>query len=237
MALVRKGHKTGSRYTQTELAKAIGVERNTVNGWMRRGSLPRDPAILSRLARELDVNIPWLTEGTGPGFPGSVRRDEAAVDALRDAPKPPLSGGARVWIQEELLDYARAGATQQEVDFAKALLESVPLWAFYSNGVDDYETEAGVLRGLRSIGSLIRYELRLRGRPVQTRPLVDYTAAMSAILSLDEFAGPANAGPAGTKSGAPSVLGSAAQRAAAAKRERAEERAAEPPRRRRPKGA
>lgn len=53
----------GHRYTQNDLAVAVGVERNTVSRWENRGMLPKDPHMIATLARVLRVSVDWLVGG------------------------------------------------------------------------------------------------------------------------------------------------------------------------------
>lgn len=55
----------GSRWTQEDLALAVGVERNTVSRWENGGMLPKDPAIIATLSRVLKVSSDWLLGGLG----------------------------------------------------------------------------------------------------------------------------------------------------------------------------
>lgn len=56
----------GKRLTQAGLARAVGVERNTVSRWENGGMLPKDPAVIASLARVLEVTADWLISGTPP---------------------------------------------------------------------------------------------------------------------------------------------------------------------------
>src|SRR5579872_5730275 len=51
---------SGSRMTQGDLAKAVGVERNTVSRWENSGVRPKDPAVIARLADVLHVTMEYL---------------------------------------------------------------------------------------------------------------------------------------------------------------------------------
>jgi transcriptional regulator with XRE-family HTH domain len=56
----------GQKLTQAGLARAVGVERNTVSRWENGGMLPKDPAVIASLARVLDVTADWLISGAPP---------------------------------------------------------------------------------------------------------------------------------------------------------------------------
>jgi len=53
----------GRKFTQGDLAKAVGVERNTVSRWENGGMLPKDPAVIASLADVLGVTADWLIGG------------------------------------------------------------------------------------------------------------------------------------------------------------------------------
>ena len=53
----------GGRLTQLELARAVGVDRNTVSRWENGGMFPSDPGMLAALARTLHVSVEWLISG------------------------------------------------------------------------------------------------------------------------------------------------------------------------------
>jgi transcriptional regulator with XRE-family HTH domain len=67
--------------TQGGLARAIGVERNTVSRWENGGVRPRDPAAIARAAAVLRVSIDWLigAEAADPG-------ESTTVEPLLSAP-------------------------------------------------------------------------------------------------------------------------------------------------------
>ena len=68
---------SGARMTQGDLAKAVGVERNTVSRWENSGVRPKDPAVIARLADVLHVSMEYLV-GSGDD------------DAHRPSAEPPL---------------------------------------------------------------------------------------------------------------------------------------------------
>lgn len=57
------------KLTQGDLARAVGVERNTVSRWENGGMLPKDPAVIASLAEILEVTADWLIAGTRDGAP------------------------------------------------------------------------------------------------------------------------------------------------------------------------
>lgn len=52
--------QAGGRLTQSDLAVAVGVERNTVSRWENSGVCPKDPQVIRRLASVLRVSMDWL---------------------------------------------------------------------------------------------------------------------------------------------------------------------------------
>ncbi|HZS58625.1 MAG TPA: helix-turn-helix transcriptional regulator [Gemmatimonadaceae bacterium] len=74
---------SGSRMTQGDLAKAVGVERNTVSRWENSGVRPKDPAVIARLAEVLHVTMEYLV-GSG---------DDAGARPPSDAPPFDTSAG------------------------------------------------------------------------------------------------------------------------------------------------
>lgn len=66
----RLRNSAGRRWTQGDLAGAVGVERNTVSRWENGSVLPREPAVLAALARTLRVSTDWLLDEL-PGTPQS----------------------------------------------------------------------------------------------------------------------------------------------------------------------
>jgi transcriptional regulator with XRE-family HTH domain len=56
--------ENGRRMTQSGLADAVGVTKNTVSEW-ERGRPPRELAKLSKLAEVLRVDTQWLLHGPG----------------------------------------------------------------------------------------------------------------------------------------------------------------------------
>src|SRR4051812_24890496 len=58
-ALDRKRHPDGKRWTQKDLADAVGAMPNTVNGWLNRRVLPPAPT-RKQVAQVLGVPDVWL---------------------------------------------------------------------------------------------------------------------------------------------------------------------------------
>lgn len=99
---VREGRRrlrttAGRRWTQSELARAVGVERNTVSRWENGGVRPKDPATLAALARVLRVSTDWLIDGrplvAGTPAPQSRGAIGEPQSGAPDAPWGAMGGG------------------------------------------------------------------------------------------------------------------------------------------------
>ncbi|HEY8308946.1 MAG TPA: helix-turn-helix transcriptional regulator, partial [Gemmatimonadaceae bacterium] len=88
--LARKGRKL----TQGDLARAVGVERNTVSRWENGGMLPKDPAVIASLAEVLEVTADWLIGGNRPGI-ASTELHEGATGQYLDPAIEELPARAR----------------------------------------------------------------------------------------------------------------------------------------------
>jgi DNA-binding XRE family transcriptional regulator len=71
--------QAGGRLTQSDLAVAVGVERNTVSRWENSGVCPKDPQVIRKLAAVLHVSMDWLLSdqvavegGAGGGVGGEA---------------------------------------------------------------------------------------------------------------------------------------------------------------------
>lgn len=104
-ARLRMRGASGERWTQDHLARAVEVERNTVSRWENGGVLPRDPAVVARVAAALGVSTDWLL-GAGDG--------DAAVAEKARAHAPGQPHGAAVTYERLLHAYSgrkRGGAS------------------------------------------------------------------------------------------------------------------------------
>ena len=68
----------GRKVTQGDLAKAVGVDRNTVSRWENGAMVPSDPTVLASLAAALEVSVEWLISGD-PGDRGVARTSNAEL--------------------------------------------------------------------------------------------------------------------------------------------------------------
>jgi transcriptional regulator with XRE-family HTH domain len=83
--------QAGGRLTQSDLAVAVGVERNTVSRWENSGVCPKDPQVIRKLAAVLRVSMDWLLsdEEAGAGAEGAAGQPWfGAGDAERLARMP-----------------------------------------------------------------------------------------------------------------------------------------------------
>lgn len=135
--------------TVEDAAEAVGVDPSDVADWERDLSAPSDTQ------REVLVRLYSLYSS--------------------DRSRPPrVSAGLpfriRVWLQQELLDYAKAGVSDEELVKARQLLEAPELFSFYSGGAPRARTEDEVLKGMRGVAAAVRATLRERGYKLEPEP-------------------------------------------------------------------
>jgi transcriptional regulator with XRE-family HTH domain len=143
--------------TQEAAARAMGVQAMQISKWERGVNAPGAKS-LARLAAAYGVTTDELLRD--PEQEGLVAGDEPRS-------LPPVMQGlpyeVRVWLQQELLDYAKAGVSDRELRLARDLLESPEVFTFYADGAPQARTEAEVLMGMRALATGIRNTLRRRG--------------------------------------------------------------------------
>jgi transcriptional regulator with XRE-family HTH domain len=146
--------------SQAEAARELGVSKVTVSNW-ERGVHPPDERRMAGIAA--------LYQTT----PAALRYGEAAESSASALGTPRVAAGLpykiRVWLQEELLDYARAGVPDDELQRARRLLESEELFSFYAGGEPQAYGEDAVLEGMQGVALAIRRSLRVRGYKVDAR--------------------------------------------------------------------
>ena len=116
----------GRRLTQEDVAKAVGVERNTVSRWENGGMLPKDPAVIGALADVLAVTVDWLIAGdrgdrAGARPTASEVREGAAgaeLDAAVEALPPPATGVVRAYLTR----MRESECVQGQIDGAESIL-------------------------------------------------------------------------------------------------------------------
>ena len=113
---------SGARMTQGDLAKAVGVERNTVSRWENSGVRPKDPAVIARLADLLHVTMEYLV-GSGDDLgvrpPSDPPPFDASASAALERRVPPEAYELIHGYQTRLI---AAGATAAQRKEADALL-------------------------------------------------------------------------------------------------------------------
>lgn len=113
----------GGKVTQDDLARAVGVKRNTVSRWENGAMVPSDPATLASLAEALEVSVEWLISGDEPEAPsGSSELHEGSGRRYLDPATAELPEPART-VALGYLDRLRAcGCTQNQRRGAESLL-------------------------------------------------------------------------------------------------------------------
>ena len=101
----------------------------------------------------------FISDGRGYKYASSA----AAQSRASQAPAQSLSPEMRVWLQAELLDYAKAGATDEELGTARALFTSREVLAFYVGGHAAEHAEEKMRDMMRDLAFGVRAELRRRG--------------------------------------------------------------------------
>ena len=150
--------------TQVQLAAAVGVSEDTVYAWESGRSTPRG-ANMSALIRVLEKPKSILRgDSESPPTSDSER-------AIRAAQRQPHQAGSRTqrireWLAEFRLELTKAGADDDEISEAMALLQSPEVYTFYVGGQRQEFSEDDVLKGMRAIAHLVRLELRDRGRNI-----------------------------------------------------------------------
>lgn len=107
----------GGRLTQSDLAVAVGVERNTVSRWENSGVCPKDPQVIRKLAAVLKVSADWLLaddDGGQPWTPGGPDSGGAAARGNGGGRSPRVGvGGAGP--ASEVLAYRMPPAAYERV--------------------------------------------------------------------------------------------------------------------------
>jgi transcriptional regulator with XRE-family HTH domain len=174
----------GDRLTQSmkrmglknpEIAAAAGVHPVTVSKWRNDVNPPAD-AELERVAKLLGVSLVWLRYGDRVIEAGGRATGEAVASARAEQGPPvhpaPGRGGnlplsVRELLAESRLEMVKAGALDEEIEEALALMRSAAVFTFYEGGAAaprDFN-EADVLKGMRAIyNGAIKPELKQRGR-------------------------------------------------------------------------
>ena len=112
----------------------------------------------TRLIGEVQILPPQAGALLGDEPPG---RDTPATGVPRVMQGLPYE--VRVWLQQELLDYAKAGVSERELRHARDLYERPEVFSFYAEGAPHARTEDEVLVGMRALAAVVRGTLRRRG--------------------------------------------------------------------------
>lgn len=118
----REGSRVGGkRLTQLDLARAVGVDRNTVSRWETGGMVPRDPKVLASLAAALNVTVDWLISGEPEGSVASAIYEDRASSFSPPATAA-LPAGARGLATSYLERLRASGCSQAQQRGAESLL-------------------------------------------------------------------------------------------------------------------
>jgi transcriptional regulator with XRE-family HTH domain len=113
----------GQKVTQGDLAKAVGVNRNTVSRWENGAMVPSDPAVLASLAGALEVSVEWLISGEpAAGSAGKAELYERSGRRYLDPATAELPERARSVALEYLDRLRECGCTQEQRRGAESLL-------------------------------------------------------------------------------------------------------------------
>lgn len=121
--------RTGRRWTQGDLGDAVGVERNTVSRWENGGMRPRDPVVLSALARTLGVTTDWLLDGSLTGQTADPAAEGSAINEHSESGYRPDAGAlallpesAATLVREYLRRLEHAACTPDQIAAAESIL-------------------------------------------------------------------------------------------------------------------
>jgi transcriptional regulator with XRE-family HTH domain len=110
---------SGARMTQGDLAKAVGVERNTVSRWENSGVRPKDPEVIARLADVLHVTMEYLV-GSGEDVairpPAEFPPFDASASAALERRIPPEAYELIHGYQGRLIAIGVSAAQRKEAD-------------------------------------------------------------------------------------------------------------------------
>lgn len=110
---------SGSRMTQGDLAKAVGVERNTVSRWENSGVRPKDPAVIARLADVLHVTMEYLVgsgDDAGVRLPAEPLHFDTSASAALERRVPPEAYELIHGYQSRLIAAGATAAQRKEAD-------------------------------------------------------------------------------------------------------------------------
>lgn len=146
-----KSKGKGVRFTQADLAQALGVETNTVSRWEIGAAMPRQRAVRDRLAEVLEVSYEYLF--------GSEGGEEAAADTV-ELP-PDVAKAARRLVDAFKREAAVAGATSEELHYIETVLMTPNLPPTLAGGAVPPEQ---LLEHIQAMMEPLRVLLRKLGR-------------------------------------------------------------------------
>jgi len=114
----------GQRVTQGDLARVVGVNRNTVSRWENGAMVPSDPAVLAALAGALEVSVEWLISGepSSASTTGKAELHERSGRRYLDPATAELPARARSVALDYLDRLRECGCTQDQRRGAESLL-------------------------------------------------------------------------------------------------------------------
>ncbi len=117
----QRQRRNGQKLTQGDLARAVGVERNTVSRWENGGMLPKDPAVIASLAGVLDVTADWLIVGDRAGIAPSELH-EGSGGQYPDPATAELPARARALAVGYLERLRASGCSEAQLQAAQSLM-------------------------------------------------------------------------------------------------------------------
>jgi transcriptional regulator with XRE-family HTH domain len=153
-------------WTLPDAAKRLGWSRLSVINH-EQGDVPVSEEKLARYATVYDRPVHWLRYGLGAGDDVAGVTDEggSGVGHITKA----LPERVRIWIYEFLVELVKGGASEREVQQARALLTNPPLTSYLQDGTPGVAqlTDEQIITMLEAIGKhVIKRVLRTRGRRV-----------------------------------------------------------------------
>jgi transcriptional regulator with XRE-family HTH domain len=143
----RRDPATDKPWSQDDLAKAVGVSRNTVQSW-EAGTLPRG-AMLERLVEALDTTSGFLLSGES-----LIQR--AMVGTMKEQPQAQTIPQLRIAAKEFELEAMKLGADDEAIRFIHHMLTSQEAVAIYHGGY----TEPASLQAMQKRQTSIMLGLR-----------------------------------------------------------------------------
>lgn len=126
--VAREGLRTaGQRVSQDDLARLVGVNRNTVSRWENGAMAPSDPKVIAALAGALEVSVEWLIsgdQGSGRAATRAAKGElhESSGRRYLDPATAELPERARTVALDYLDRLRRCGCTREQRRGAESLL-------------------------------------------------------------------------------------------------------------------